>query len=264
MLKTIKKAFDPYPYSYKPANFSMIGFRVCIVFLLLLISGCAGRDYKRAENLNTIQAYDSLIEKHHDGEYVEKALDKIEFLIKKNSLTDGTDEGIKRYLSKYPSARFAFEARKRREEQIWQDVENKNTIGSYKFYLNKYPNGEHVGKARRGFKVITLISNLESDDEDVRDDAIDALSYLGHELTLDQVKMIIDLMRKGSKSWRKYLSRQGHCTWYEYKTSRHYAAKAILKMKSPHVNASVRSEANNVKAQGRYKRRVTDPGWVCY
>ena len=137
-------------------------------------------------------------------------------------------------------------------------VRRKDTVRDYLLYLEQYPDGECAPRAVR------LVLQLSSPNEEDRDEAVDLLSKLGEELTQAIVEEIVKLMREGRESWSKRLYRQGHCTWYEYTTVKYYAAKTLQSTRSPYVTDKIVEEARIVRNKDKSKRRVTDPGWICY
>jgi len=64
-----------------------------------------------------------------------------------------TRKGYNDYLSKYPSGKYAGEARKRilelEEEAAWVLAKGKNTVADYNNYLSKYRSGNYAGEARK-------------------------------------------------------------------------------------------------------------------
>ena len=121
-----------------------------------------------------------------------------------------------------------------------------------------------------------LIAHLRSPSEEHRIKASNLLSKSGDKLDKSQVDEIIEMMRNGRDVWKKFLYRRGHCTWFEHTTVKYYAADTLIKMKSPDITNEILNEVINeilneildeaIKARnnGKTKRRVTDPGWVCY
>jgi hypothetical protein len=121
---------------------------------------------------------------------------------------------------------------------------------------------ENRAKSAQSGQINTLISELKSPSPDIRAKASQKLAKLGDNITRDDFNKIVDVMYHGKDESRKKLYRQSHCTWYEYTQSRYYAAETLLAMKSEHVNEQSITDAKKAKANGRSKRKVTDPGWI--
>ncbi len=73
------------------------------------------RDYFKAMEANTIEAYDAFIRAHPDAEEAKQALIVIKMLA---------------------------------EEKSWRDAEQRNTVGAYKIFLAQHPDGTYADSAR--------------------------------------------------------------------------------------------------------------------
>jgi len=111
-------------------------------------------------------------------------------------------------------------------------------------------------------KIDSLIAELSSPNEHVREHASGELSNMGDVISRSQVKRLEDIMRKGSKTWSKFLYRESHCRWFENTSIKYYAANALQGMNSPYVDHAMATEANNLKNKNKTRERVTDPGWI--
>jgi hypothetical protein len=85
---------------------------------------------------------------------------------------------------------------------------------------------------------------------------------MGEKLSAEHVLKIVQVMRTGSGEWQTGSRRGPHCTYYDYITTKYYAADALLKMRTTYVSSEIAAEARTTKSQGTYTRRVNDPGWI--
>jgi len=85
---------------------------------------------------------------------------------------------------------------------------------------------------------------------------------MGPTLSAEHVLKIVQVMRTGSGVWQTSSRRGPHCTYYDYITTKYYAADALLKIQSIYVTSAIAAEARTARSQGVYTRRVDDPGWI--
>ena len=111
-------------------------------------------------------------------------------------------------------------------------------------------------------RVNDLIVQLRSSQETVAQRAAEQLSGMGDKLSQEQVNEIVAVMKTGNQEWRRQLRRESHCTWYEFTTTKYYAARSLQRMKSPYISPEVIAEAKQAENKEKSQRRVTDPGWI--
>jgi hypothetical protein len=123
---------------------------------------------------------------------------------------------------------------------------------------------EQRGRALDNARIEDLLAQLRSADAATRERAAQELSGLGRKLTREHVNRLVDMMSTGTREWVTSQEREEghHCTWYGYTSIKYYAGRALERMESPHVTASVSSEARRAISGGTRRERVTDPGWV--
>ena len=111
-------------------------------------------------------------------------------------------------------------------------------------------------------RVEQLIAQLRSPSEDVCKEASVQLSAMGEKLSEEHVLEIAQIMRTSSARWQTGSRRGQHCTYYDYITTKYYAADSLLKMRSIYVSNEIATEARTARVEGKYTRRVDDPGWI--
>jgi hypothetical protein len=110
-------------------------------------------------------------------------------------------------------------------------------------------------------KFDAVIEDLASENKKVREKASAKLNKMAPHLSKSQVNRIIGML-DSNKTFREYLYRESHCTWYEYITQKYYAGQILSQMDSPYVNAAIKQRARGAVSGGKTKKRVTDPGWI--
>jgi hypothetical protein len=107
-----------------------------------------------------------------------------------------------------------------------------------------------------------LINELGNSSESIRDKAVNRLSQMGEKLSKTHISKIDKIMNHGKAKWSKKLYRESHCTWYQDKSVKYYAASVLLNAKSKYITTTMVSNARKIRIKSITKRRVTDPGWI--
>jgi len=120
-----------------------------IIFLNLcsVLSGCAGQAFKKAQEINTVDAYDSFLNNYGNSEFAQKAFLLKEKLFFQNSEKENTPESYNKYLKEYPNGKFVEDAKVQMEKAYFEHAMQINTAESYKRYLKNFPNGKYVSEA---------------------------------------------------------------------------------------------------------------------
>lgn len=99
------------------------------------------------------------------------------------------------------------------------------------------------------FRINELISQLRSDGEGGRSEAVKELIQMKNRLSREQIDRLIDIMRNGSEKWEIQIRErwEGRTCYktYRMKSVREYASEILEKVYSPHLNPSVRNEAKD-------------------
>lgn len=127
---------------------------VALICLALLSGACTtmGGEWKRACELNTIQAYQDFIAEYPHSELLEDAEGRIATLqeIAHWNRAQSADSitAYEEHLRRYPTGQSAAHARSRlkelrAEQSAWGVASSKRTTGAYRDFLNRYPSGEY-------------------------------------------------------------------------------------------------------------------------
>jgi hypothetical protein len=159
------------------------------------------------------------------------------------SLTQGT---IKHYRSaaREPSIR-----------PYLSDAEAREVYGAG---YGAHPTGTRESERR----LSQLFKQAKSKNEQTVAGAFDELVQSGDKLEKTHVDRMSVLMNKRGRTWRTFLRRESHCSWYEYTQARYYAADAMMRIQSPYVTEEMRVKAQRVRVAAKFTSRVTDPGWI--
>lgn len=129
-----------------------IGTSILIISILFLFScNNSEKNFKEAESLNTILAYQAFIKEFPESTFVDSAKNNIMELNYVEIVALNTLEGFEQFLNTYPTSKFTEEARKQHESLLWLNAKDKNTIGSYEQYLTTYSNGIFGNKIKVEF-----------------------------------------------------------------------------------------------------------------
>lgn len=134
-------------------------FMTLLAFLLALVIlyGCnATRPFEAASSANTIQAYETFLEKHPKSKYADEASSNLKLLYEDKDWNDArvanTVTDYKAFLVKYPSGRYVSQAEAGIAtliDQEWTMTLNSNTIVAYEVFNAKYPDSKYVTDAKK-------------------------------------------------------------------------------------------------------------------
>ncbi len=252
---------------------------------------------QRAKNANTVEAYQNFLERYQKGKYAEEARELMDPLLFEAAKSENTSVAYENYINVFPEGKYVETAEKMMVNARYIETIETNTVNGYEDFLQNYPDSDYTddilerlkdklleelmqslaeelikkflerfpeGKHADRARVLGNISQLRNNDEKTRINASRQLVRMGEDLNRKEIKLIDDIMRSGTESWKKHLYRRGHCTWYEKTSAKYYAADTMLNIKSRYVTSEMKKEARAVKNKEKYEYRVTDPGWICY
>ena len=112
-----------------------------------------------------------------------------------------------------------------------------------------------------------LLEQLPSGTAEQADSAASELVTRGNVITRDQLQRLTGIMRNGTQSWTSaaYVPWPGsHCTCWENKSVRYFAAQAMQSIQSPLISDSLRTEAEQIQSSADTYTKISEPGWICY
>ena len=135
--------------------------RILALSLVLAVLGCAAtkRDWDHAQQLNTVESYQSFLRKYPQSEFAVEAKARIEELNWIEAQQLNTEDSYQAFLGKYSQSKFAVEARRRLDDICFRQATAENTPTSYAEFLKRFPNSEKSQEARRRLLRLYLTSD---------------------------------------------------------------------------------------------------------
>lgn len=129
---------------------------LCLCIVCMLLPGCTITqwDWKKAQKIDTQEAYQEFLQKHPQSEYEEAAQKAIENLEWEETSQVATIEAYKSFLSRYPQSEYRETAKNALHQLEWKRAETMNTIQEYKLFLAKYPQSEYKGIAETSIETL--------------------------------------------------------------------------------------------------------------
>jgi len=127
-----------------------------VLFFLVLTSGCSNtkKDWQEAEQLGTVKAYETFLQKHSQGQFADSARQEIEELEWQKTMGIGTVELYETFLQEHSQGQFADRARQEIEELEWQKTISLGTVKAYEMFLQKHPQGQFADSSRHKIEEI--------------------------------------------------------------------------------------------------------------
>ncbi|TAK58251.1 MAG: hypothetical protein EPO24_08735 [Bacteroidetes bacterium] len=132
-------------------SISLTGLLVILV-CASIVSGCGSSSsgWKKAEAINTIEAYQEFLDSNPSEELAAAALGKIDTLSYLRAKEEHTISAYERYVRQFPKGAFFDEVSQRLEKLFYyQRTEAENSLNGYDDFLSRFPNGVFAGEARR-------------------------------------------------------------------------------------------------------------------
>jgi SPOR domain len=134
---------------------------LCVVTAGLL-AACANpnADWQKANQQNSIAAYQQFIQQHPNDARVAQARDRINALQDEQAWTTAqstnTLDGYQQYLQAEPNGMHAADAQDKvnslQSDAAWSSAQSTNTAAGYQDFLQKYPNSPHAADAQAALK----------------------------------------------------------------------------------------------------------------
>jgi len=120
-------------------------------------------DWQKANQQNTVAAYQQFIQQHPNDERVSQAHNRINALQDEaawsTAQSTNTLDGYQQYLQQEPNGMHAADAQDKvnglQADAAWQTAQSTNTAAGYQDFLQKYPNSPHTSDAQDALKKLT-------------------------------------------------------------------------------------------------------------
>ena len=117
-------------------------------------------DWQKANQQNSVAAYQQFIQQHPNDARVSQAHDRINALQDEAAWTTAqstnTLDGYQQYLQAEPNGMHAADAQDKvnalQSDAAWSTAQSTNTAAGYQDFLQKYPNSPHAGDATAALK----------------------------------------------------------------------------------------------------------------
>jgi outer membrane protein assembly factor BamD (BamD/ComL family) len=140
-------------------------FLVLCVITAVALAACSNpnADWQKANQQNTVTAYQQFIQQHPNDARVQQARNRI------NALNDeqawdtaksaNTLDAYQQYLQQQPNGMHAADAQDKinslQQDAAWQNAQSTNTAAAYQDFLQKYPSSPHAADAQDALKKLT-------------------------------------------------------------------------------------------------------------
>jgi outer membrane protein assembly factor BamD (BamD/ComL family) len=128
---------------------------VCFLYLILIILSLSifyscntvERDWGKACQENSIEAYENFINKHAKSEYFDEASKRLENLEWERDANENRIEPFSEFIKKYPNSAHVADAKANIEELEWKNAKQQNTIKVYSEFIANYPQSIYYNEA---------------------------------------------------------------------------------------------------------------------
>lgn len=127
---------------------------ICLLSLafgaMACLTGCnrAESDWKTAQSVNTVAAYNDFLSKHPQNSHIAEVRQAIEMLDWKDAKSKSTVEAFNAYLLKNAQGKYVAEAKSSIENLDWKAAQDKGTVESYETYVRSHAESAHALTAR--------------------------------------------------------------------------------------------------------------------
>src|SRR6185437_9825187 len=120
-------------------------------------------DWQKANQQNTVAAYQQFIQQHPNDARVQQARNRINALNDEQAWntakTANTLDAYQQYLQQEPSGMHAADAQDKvnslQQDSAWTTAQSTNTAAAYQDFLHKYPNSSHAADAQAALQKLT-------------------------------------------------------------------------------------------------------------
>lgn len=140
-------------------------FLVLCVLTAGALAACSNpsADWQKANQTNTVAAYQQFIQQHPNDARVAQARNRIAALNDEQAWTAAqnanTLDAYQQYLQQNPNGMHAADAQDKvnsmQQDAAWSSAQSTNTAAAYQDFLQKYPNSPHASDAQDALKKLT-------------------------------------------------------------------------------------------------------------
>ncbi len=140
-------------------------FLVLCVITAGALAACSSpnADWQKANQQNTVAAYQQFIQQHPNDARVEQARNRINALNDEQAWSTASSantlDAYQQYLQQEPNGMHAADAQDKinslQQDAAWQSAQSANTAAAYQDFLQKYPNAPQASGAQAALKKLT-------------------------------------------------------------------------------------------------------------
>ena len=140
-------------------------FLVLCVLAAGVLAACSNpnADWQKANQQNTVAAYQQFIQQHPNDARVQQARNRINALNDEQAWNTAqsanTLDAYQQYLQQEPNGMHAADAQDKinglQSDAAWQNAQSTNTAAGYQDFLQKYPNSPHAADAQDALKKLS-------------------------------------------------------------------------------------------------------------
>ena len=140
-------------------------FLVLCIITAGTLAACSNpnADWQKANQQNTVAAYQQFIQQHPSDARVQQARNRIDALKDEQAWTTAqnanTLDAYQQYLQSEPNGMHATDAQDKvnamQADAAWQSAQSTNTAAGYQDFLQKYPNAPQASQAQDALKKLT-------------------------------------------------------------------------------------------------------------
>jgi len=108
-----------------------------MLLILFLLCGCAGVDFKKAKQLNTVEGYETFLAKYPNSSYTKEANVLREKVFFENVCKTNTITSYDSFLNVYSNGKYSFKVKEKKIELLFQQARHKNSIKGYEEFIIK-------------------------------------------------------------------------------------------------------------------------------
>ncbi|MGH8302161.1 MAG: SPOR domain-containing protein [Steroidobacteraceae bacterium] len=137
---------------------------LCVVMAGALVAcSSPNADWQKANQQNTVAAYQQFIQQHSSDSRVAQARNRINALKDEQAWTAAqnanTLDAYQQYLQQEPDGMHAADAQDKvnglQQDAAWTSAQSTNTAAAYQDFVQKYPNSPHAADAQDALKKLT-------------------------------------------------------------------------------------------------------------
>lgn len=106
-------------------------------------------EYKKAEQQNTINAYENFLKTYQNNKYVIQTKNNIQILEYEQAQQQNTINAYENFLKTYPNNKYVNQAENNIQRLEYEQAIEKKTIDAYQYFIDKYPQSKFTPEVKK-------------------------------------------------------------------------------------------------------------------